>query len=204
MGALDETIITKKYLIASRSYYHDKITWCVRERQPIPKWKNLFKMCSDPVVYITYTIMTISFVYTFYFMQQFEEQQKWDSFSILNMAIANMCGSGSNYNPKNNSHRTFFIFLVFAGMLLNIIVISFALFFITNQIFEEQTDTVQKIIENQFKLVGDEFALHHLVRQNQVNNLVFESKNFSSKNFILLYFLSFFFSKFNHFVFNYF
>lgn len=168
IGALDETILTHKYFTASRSYYHDKITWCVRARQPTPKWKNLFKICNDTTVYTIYSLMVISFVFTSYFMQQFEDQQKWDGFKILLMAIANVCGSGSNYTPKILSHRIFFIISMFCGVLINIIVASFAMLFVTRLIFEKPIDSVQEIVKKQFELVGDEFGFQQLSKQKQV------------------------------------
>lgn len=58
---------------------------------------------------------------------------------------------------------------MFGGMLINIIFISFALLFITKQIFEKQIDTIQEIVDNRFEVMGDGFALQHLNRQNQVN-----------------------------------
>lgn len=169
IGALDENILTKEYFDASHSYYYDSLTWCVRQRQPIAKWKNFFRLCRDPTVYTIYTIMSISVVFTCYFMQQYEFlQPKWDGLSILLMAIANVCGSGSNYKPKIASHRIFFIIGVLGGILLNIILTSFTVIFMSNQIFGNQIESIQEIVENRFDLVGDGFALQQLNRNKQV------------------------------------
>lgn len=110
-------------------------------------------------------------------MQQFEYlQPKWDSFNILFMVIANVCGNGSNYKPKIVSHRIFFIVSMFGGMLINIIFTSFAVIFMSSQIFGNQIDSIQEIVENRFDLAGDGFALQQLNRQNQV--ILYQRRHF--------------------------
>lgn len=49
-------MITRKYLIASRSYYHDCLTWCVQRHQQIPRWQSVFYLCTDTTVYIVFLV----------------------------------------------------------------------------------------------------------------------------------------------------
>lgn len=39
----------------------------------------------------------------------------------------------------------------------------------TDPRFEKQIESVDEILSNAYELVGDEFALHHLMQQNEVS-----------------------------------
>lgn len=158
---------------ASRSYYYDKLTWCVQVKQPIAAYKSLAKhICKDVSVWILYTFMCFSVVFMGYFMQQFEDlQPKWDWFRITFAGIAPCLGFVSEYKPKIISHRIFFICCVFGAMLSYIVTNSIVLLLITHPFYENQIKSIQEIIDGDFKLVGDGFALQHLMQQKQVNCL---------------------------------
>lgn len=155
--------------VMSRPYYHDALTWCVQKAQLIPRWKNLFRLGLDPIFWTVYTIMAISVISTFHFLQQFEDvQPKWD---WLRLTFTAMCCNLSfvcNYKPKIISNRILFIFCLFGSMIYVITVMSFMLNVINRPIFENQVKTIEETIDNSYDFAGDGYAFQHLMKQNEV------------------------------------
>lgn len=192
IGVLDGSFRINKYFVASHPYHHDSLTWCVQSKQPIPKWKNIFELCKDPIVLTIYAIMTIACDLTLYFMQQFEDvQPKWDWYRISLVSMSIACGAGyPSYKPKINPTRIFSAFGLFAGIMITTTVNSLLLLFITNPIFDIQIESIPKLVNEHFDLVGDEFALMHLRRQNQVSFIYTDyNSNINILTQILYYFI---------------
>lgn len=170
IGALETSLMTSKRFVASRAYYHDTLTWCVQIRKRIPSWKSLFYLCSDPLVYIFYTFMCFSVVFTGYFMQQYEDfQPKWDWFRLSFSGISPCFGFPSEYRANIIPNRIFFLFSLFGAFLSYIITNSILLMLINIPFYENQIKLREQIIHKRFEFVGDNFALQHLKKQNTVN-----------------------------------
>lgn len=171
IGALDGNFHINKYFVASHPYHHDSLTWCVQSKQPISKWKNVFQICKDPIVLMLYAIMTIACDFTLYFMQKFEDMQpKWCWYRISLVVLSISCGfSYPSYKPKITPHQIFAAFGLLGGIMLTTTLNSMILLFITNPIFNSQIESIQELMNGHFELVGDEFALIHLMGQNQVS-----------------------------------
>ena len=167
---MDESLLTQKHFIASRPYYHDALTWCVRTKQPIPNWQNIFHVCRDPIVITSYFLLCVLAVFTGYFMQRFENfTPKWDWWRMTFAATTPMLGLPSEYFANTIPNRIFFIISVLGAMVFYTITNSFILLFITIPIYEHQIETRQEIIQQRFALVGDAFALKHLKIQNEAS-----------------------------------
>ena len=156
--------------MASRSYYHDILTWCVQKSQPIPVWKNILYLCNDPLVYAILTIIAVMLYSLGYFCQQFERfRPKWDWNQFAFNGFCTILGFPCCYNPKTTSNR-----LGFMGVLLGSIAFVCTLssvlieLFITS-ILNPQVQSVQEIIDGNFKLVVDRFAFHKISQQTEVN-----------------------------------
>lgn len=166
---MDENLITTEQFIASRSYYSDTLTWCVREKSPIPRWKNIYHLCSDPIVFILYGFMCFACVFTAYFLQQFEDlQPKWDWFRITFAGICCCVGSTTYYKPKTFSNRNFFLFLLFGNMIFVISFISCLIQLVSAAIYDHQIESVREMLDDSFELLCDEFTFQHLIKQNEV------------------------------------
>lgn len=170
IGGLDENILTKQHFVASRPYYHDKLTWCVQKNHQIPGWKNIFHVFRDPIVVISLTILFIAAVSTAYFMEQFEVQKLDWNRTTLNI-FAMVFYMPIVYNPNTNPMRIFFVIGQFGCMILSIVLLSFILSCLTNPIYEHQVKTTIEIMRGSFGLVGDAFALEHLIDQQKVISL---------------------------------
>lgn len=167
MGALDENSLTNKYFIASHTYYHDILTWCVKKKQAMPIWKNIFYLCTDSMVWILYTIMCFTVIFTAYFLQQFENvQPKWDWFRITVNGLSVICGYGSVYKPQILSNRIFYTLALFSSMIFGVTMIAFFIKFLSEPIYLKQISFVQELMDESFDLAGDIFALQHLKMQN--------------------------------------
>lgn len=167
IGALN--MHQQQQFVMARPYYHDVLTWCVQKAKPIPTWKNLFRMCTDPIIWAIYTVMAISVIFMGYFLQQFEDfQPKYDWLRLTFMAVCCMSGFVCDYKPKIISNRIFFMFCVFGAMIYVITMMSLILKCLCNPIFEDQIETIEEIIDNSYDLVGDGSALQHLMRRREV------------------------------------
>lgn len=159
-----------EFYTASRPYYHEALTFCVQTKQQIPIWKNLFLVCSDPLVYVVGAIAGFLGICTIYFMQQFEDlQPKWDWHRITLIMFANVSGfSYNSYNPQTIPYRIYHIITLFCAIIITNFISSFMLLLLTTPIYENQIESIQEIVDNQFEVISDTFALQHLKLQNQV------------------------------------
>lgn len=172
IGALDGNLFTSERLVASRAYYHDVITLCVRAKQMISYEDNISEVFHriDWKVWFIYTLMCVSVVFTGYFMQQYEElQPKWDWFRLTFSGMAPCFGFVSDYQPKIAPNRIFFIFCIFGAMLSYIVTTSMLLLLLKNPMYEKQIQSIEEIIRKDFEIVGDKFAFQHLKMQHQVS-----------------------------------
>lgn len=144
---------------------------CVQSRQPIEIWKNIFYLCNDPLVLSLFVVVCLAVVLTTYFFQQFEDTRsssKWDCHRLTLSGISCLFGFASEYKPKFTPTRIFFGLSLFGCMIYTISTMSIMFKFITKPIYKHQIQSVQEIIDQRFHLIGDEFALQHLIRQNEV------------------------------------
>lgn len=169
LGIIDENTLPHEEFIASHSYYHDALTWCVQRRKQIPVWMNLFLLCNDPLIYGIYTVLCFAMVFLFYYLQQYEDvHPKWDWFRLTFSGICATLGFASEFRPQNIPSRIFFIFCIFGSMIFMIVSIAKTLMFVTTTFYEKQIDSIQEIVDGSFDLIGDDFALQHLMKQTEV------------------------------------
>lgn len=169
IGALEENLITQKYLIASTHTYYDTLTWCVQKQKPIPQWENYFHICRDPMVYLLFTGIAIVILGHGYFMEQFERYPKWDWNKFVCNCIRGTLGFPNTYNPTFHTTRFGYIIILLTGISVTTVINTMFMIFITNPILEPQVQSIQEIVRQKFSLMGDQFALHQILQQNQVN-----------------------------------
>lgn len=179
IGSLDENLITKQYFFASRPYYRDELTWCVQQRQPIPKWKNFLRLCLDPSVHAIGFFLSFLTLIVCLYMDQFESTQpKWDWHKHFLSCFCICLGSFPQRKPKIFATRIHFASLLFGGMILSNTVFSFMLVMLKAPMFDPQLDSIHEILEDDaFKLVGDNFALQQLIRKSGVCFMVDSKKS---------------------------
>lgn len=169
IGALEENLLTNKYFVASRSYYHDSLTWCVQKRKPIPLWQNLFHICHDPIIWAVFFIMVMMEISFVYFLEQFEYHSKWDWHRIFFDGLRIHMGFSCPYNPQNNATRVLYLFILLACIIFTITISSTLLQFMASPILSLQVETIQEILDEQFTLIGGPFELLKMTEQNEVN-----------------------------------
>lgn len=169
IGALSENPLTERKFTSSNSYYYNTLTWCVQKKQPIPNWQNILYYCRDPMLYVLSISSSIAALFFIYFIQQFEHfQPKWDWHRLALAGFCLMCGFVSDYKPNNLSNRVFCCFWIYSSMFFIISATCIFIGFMTTNIYENQIRSINEIINNNFELIGDDFALQHLMQQNEV------------------------------------
>lgn len=175
LGAIDQNAIKNGYFIASHPYFNDALTWCVQQKQPIPLWKNIFRLCNEPLVWIIFTIMIISAIITAYIMQQYEpDQPKLDWTRITMAGVCSLLGFVSNYKPKILANRILFAMILFGSLIFTIVILSLTVKLTKMEMFNEQIKMVDEIVRGSFELTGNQFSLHHLMQKTEVNSLLFQ------------------------------
>lgn len=164
---MGKNIITSKYLLASKSYYHSAFRWCVKKRQPVPQRENLLYLCRDSRVYFLFVMFLLTSQWLTYFGQQFEETQL-DWHRIFAHGFAAVVGFPGPYFPKNSANRVLYAFFLLAYQLFVIIISSVALVFVTTPILQPQIESVREIVSKEFKLVGNQFVFTKLLEKSQV------------------------------------
>lgn len=177
IGALDDHLSMSEHFVATYPYYSDELTWCVQKSQQLPMWKNIFKLCKDPTIYLLFFIMCTACAIFIFFMQQFEDvRPKWDYIRISITIVRCYCGLGIEYKPKLHSTRIFIASCLLSSFLFDITYILLWTKYMTTPLFESQIQSRQEIIDNRFEMVGDGFALQQLIKQNEVNHIDFAPK----------------------------
>lgn len=172
IGALEENLITRNHLIASRPYYHDCLTWCVQIRQPMPRWQSVFYMCTDIRVYVSFTFFAFFAIGCAYYLQKTEPHKKdWHYITLFALTVC--IGYPHSYRPKGNPLRVLFSIGRFGGILFYIVVTTVLLLRITVPQYMPQINSVAEITKGDFTLAGDRFAFQKISQQNEVANNAF-------------------------------
>lgn len=130
------------------------MTWCVVKAKPIPLWKNCFRICTDPIVYIIALLEGILVVGTAYVLQQFEPiKWDWNELTIYTSVVA--AGFPIPLTLKSVPGRNFFMFQLFAATIFVSILSSVLIIQITTPMLNPQINSIQEIIAGDFNLVGD-------------------------------------------------
>lgn len=170
IGSLNESLIPNEHSIASHAYHYDTLTWCVQMKQSISTWKNIYRVCSDKILWVLFSFSALCTDVTTFFLQQFDHQvhPKWDWFRIWFDGLRVLCGMSSTYKPETVLSSAFFMICVFVGMISYNTCNSFILLFMMIQIFEKQVNTVNQIIEQKFDMTGDNLTLQLISKRSQV------------------------------------
>lgn len=168
IDAMDEHLMLNRNLIASHPYHFDSLTWCLQKNKPISLEKAMFRLCNDPVVYVTFFLHGLIVTFFSYFLQMFERHPKWDLLRISVNGFACYAGWSCTYRPTNNAHRLGAAGVYFGAFLFNNILLTFVLQCATATLFDPQVESIEQMIKNDYNLIGNEFAYRKIFELNQV------------------------------------
>lgn len=160
-------MITQKYLIASRPYYHDCLTWCIQKHQPIPRWQSVFYLCSDWIVYAVFTFFAFLTIGTAYYLQKTEPNKKdWHYITLVALTVC--IGYSHPYRPQSNPTRVLISIGQFAGTIFFTVLTSMLVLRVSVPHYMPQIDSIVEITNDSFTLAGDRFAFQKISQQNEV------------------------------------
>lgn len=167
---MDEHSMLNTNLTASKPYYFDSITWCLQKNKPISVAKAVFRLCNDPFVYAILALEALVSTNFAYFMEMFEKatHRKWNVFEFSVAGFACHSGWSCIYQPRNNAARIFAIFIYLGTFSFSIILITFVLQCFTTPLFDPQVESIEQMIKNDYKLIGNAFAFNKISERNQV------------------------------------
>ena len=108
---------------------------------------------------------------TGYVIQLFEEEHpiKWDWHRITTVGFANSSGMSYPYEPKIAANRIFYGCCLFAGLIYSTVIGTYFLPLMVFPVYEDQIGSIEEIMTNGYKFVGDESAWKQLKTLNEVN-----------------------------------
>lgn len=108
-------------------------------------------------------------VCTGYITQQFEDGPKWDWHRLATIGFANTSGFSYTYSPVTTANRIFYGSCLISSVIYSTVVGTYFIPLVASPFYEEQVNSVNEIIVNDYSLVGDSFVLQHMQQQNEVN-----------------------------------
>lgn len=186
-GASSRKNSIEKYFVASRPYYQDTLTWCVKKNQLAPLWKQLYLIMKQPWIMAIWIFTGAILICLAYYLQQFETF-KWNINEILIFGSSITFGYGYSYQPRCTIHRILFLTFAFGSLINYTVFFSFWLKTITEPYLDREIRTVDEILSYDLNLAGEYFAFQQLNKQNAVSwhfllYLDDSRQNTKSKNF---------------------
>lgn len=142
-------------------------TWCVQKSLPYLKWQNSFRMCRDKFLWLLFFVEVFTLLAGGYYLQK-NEQDKIFSHRLMIIGAACLFCLTTAYRPKSIPVRIFFISVVLAGMVYWIVLITILALVVLHPILTTQVQTIEKLIDNDFKLMGDQFTYMKIANQREV------------------------------------
>lgn len=87
----------------------------------------------------------------------------------VTLGISVATATPPSYYPTKNSHRIGYAFLLFGGLINAIVAGTFLLKIVTDPYAEREIRSVDDILLNELRLVGDRFSLSQLYQRIEVN-----------------------------------
>lgn len=131
-------------------------------------WKVLVRMW-DPAVIVILTLQGMIITFVAYFLQQFEPKQKWDSFQISVNGVRCYFGLPCSYLPENNANRVLYISVLYGCIIFTTVLSTMIIKFFTTTVYDPQIRSIDEIIDGDFNLVGNQYILDEISRENRVN-----------------------------------
>ncbi|XP_031636877.1 uncharacterized protein LOC116349537 [Contarinia nasturtii] len=167
IGPMEEKLINCSRLTASRQYYHESLTWCVRKSQLIPVWTTIFYICRDIRVYAIAGITIPTLLCVLYYFQKLERYSKWDWYRLVFDGLYGALGFPYTFTSESLTVRVIIVLLSFAALVFSTVTSTAILLLIMIPTLNPQIKTVQEIINGHFELVGDRFAFEKLLEWNE-------------------------------------
>lgn len=153
---------------ASISYYSDDYTWCVQRAGYLSYAVSFFRLAAPEIWILIYVISIINGIVLFGFVP-FDStltQSKFDIYyTTFLIAQTALTGQSPRFDPKHTPLRLFYLVVLFSGMIF------FQLFFCNlvshgnARYRKDQTDSVAKIVADEFRLAGTASILKRLQTQ---------------------------------------
>lgn len=174
MGGLINNLKIQAYFASTIGYYSDDITWCISRVKPIPLWLNMWQVV-DKISWCLAFLSGYLNGFALYFVIRHDTNPVWLRkdlhYTIICMALPAFIGFAQNvqYHPKRNIIRFFIGFVLLQGVVISSLWNGFLVKRITHPMMGIQTVSIKQLISDDFRLVGNLFALHNIEQQNTVS-----------------------------------
>lgn len=163
--------IDRPQLIFSHSYEDDSLTWCVSRSKLVPVWRNIVAVVDDPIVYYVGGVAILASAVLGYIQGIFEEWT-YDFCTMITKVMQILVGTAIKLRINTNGTRFILVFELWGSYLALIVVVTFYTTIIQRSIHEYQIHTVRELINGNFRLAGNGYALTHLLNQQSVGVVI--------------------------------
>lgn len=169
IGALDENDVTRNVFVASRPYYHDTLTWCVKKDPAAPLWKQPFLITKDYSLHLTLMSLGMLVGIVVYYIHQYERFQ-WNYLRIMICGLSMAFAYPHRYQPRNSMHRIMYIIYASACLINSTVWSTFMMRTITHPYLDREIRTIDDILNYNLRLIGDNFTFQKLREQKTVTS----------------------------------
>lgn len=165
---LNENLITRKYLVASQTYYHDRLIWCL-SKQIVSPMKKVMIFIKDPHIFVP-SFLSLALLGTLfgYIMFMFEpKKMNWNNI-LINEAVV-FIGISIKFDLKSNAYRIAFIALLFCGMIFTATSRAKMEALTMKTVYSKRMDSIKKILGKGYDFYGNQIAHSKLLNLNEVS-----------------------------------
>lgn len=101
----DETTLIEKKSVALIPFFFNRLTWCIQKIKPVPLSRVIFYLCTDPLVFVIFTLYNFAMTAFVYGVQVFERQPKYDLYKISVTGFAATLGFPCTMYIQSNKQR---------------------------------------------------------------------------------------------------
>lgn len=166
-GLIRTDSISESEHVSTIPYYYDDLTWCVNQAKQFPVWQNIFYMIQDTEVYVCGAFGITGMVFLAYLWTAFEDKPI-DIFRVVLLGTAVFVVFTPSFNPKKGWVRFFYILSVYICIWFQNILAAYFVVALTRPIHDEQVRSVNELIANGFRLMGDSHLLSRIKHQDKV------------------------------------
>lgn len=169
-GIRPEYFLNSTKFVASAPYMQDDLTWCVSHARAIPRWKNIYYIPKDIATYTWGATMYIMTIFVAFLLTTFEEKPL-DLWYCAILSVQTVIGFTSTFKPKGTLMRLHYGQFLIIPFWLTQIFSAYLITFASQILYENQIDTIESIVNNEFRLAGDSHVFNHLSIRSKVSRI---------------------------------
>lgn len=158
IGGIPQYFYDSKRIKSSIAYYQDDYTWCVQRARLLPLFLNIPNAAPGVAWASLFIVCFANGLILFIFMQFDRKDAQCHTrdvfYATLLISMPAIIGISQRFHPKYWPLRIYYCSMLFEGIFIFAVGLSFALECLKKSIWAHQVYTIAEIIENNYRLAG--------------------------------------------------